>query len=230
MQTGKPSRTAWAAAAHRAAHQLLEEGRIFSDPLAIRILGQDPESIARDAADNPSRLGMRLFIAARTRFAEDSLAAAVSSGVTQLVVLGAGLDTCAYRNPFPDHLRVFEVDHPATQAWKRERLAQAAIPIPSTLTFAPIDFECQTLPEGLAAAGFDPSCTANFLHLARRRPLPHRGRYMVHARIHRQPAQRRPRHLRLQRPSSHTLPRNARLPRPPRCPRRVPRRILENLF
>ena len=157
MQLGKPSRTAQAAAAHRAAHQLLEQGRIFSDPLAIRILGHDAESIARDAAEHPTRLGMRLFIAARTRFAEDSLAAAVEQGVRQLVVLGAGLDTYAYRNPFPDHLRVFEVDHPATQAWKRERLAEAAIALPPTLTFAPIDFERQTLPEGLSAAGFDPA-------------------------------------------------------------------------
>jgi methyltransferase (TIGR00027 family) len=157
VQSGKPSRTAWAAAAHRAAHQVLEDGRIFSDPLAIRILGQDPASIARDAADHPSRLGMRLFIAARTRFAEDALAAAVSSGVTQLVVLGAGLDTYAYRNPFPDHLRVFEVDHPATQAWKRERLAGATIALPPSLTFAPIDFERQTLPDGLTAAGFNPT-------------------------------------------------------------------------
>ncbi|MGC2527448.1 MAG: class I SAM-dependent methyltransferase, partial [Candidatus Acidiferrum sp.] len=78
-----PSLTAWAAAAHRAAHQVLEEGRIFSDPLAVRILGQDSQAAAQDAAAHPSRLGMRLFIAARTRFAEDSLAAAVEQGVRQ---------------------------------------------------------------------------------------------------------------------------------------------------
>ncbi|HVN08878.1 MAG TPA: SAM-dependent methyltransferase [Patescibacteria group bacterium] len=155
MRTGTPSRTALAAATHRAAHQLLEGGRIFSDPLAVRILGQDAAAVVREAEENPSRRFMRLFIAVRTRLAEDALAAAVDRGVSQLVVLGAGLDTFAYRNPFGSRLRVFEVDHPATQAWKRERLQEAAIPIPASLTFAPVDFERQTLAEGLAAAGFN---------------------------------------------------------------------------
>jgi methyltransferase (TIGR00027 family) len=100
---------------------------------------------------------MRIFIAVRTRFAEDALAAAFERGVRQLVVLGAGLDTYAYRGTLRDRLRVFEVDHPATQAWKRQRLAEAAIPLPKSLTFAPIDFERETLAEGLAAAGFDPA-------------------------------------------------------------------------
>src|SRR5580700_9410068 len=102
MQSGQPSRTAWAAAAHRAAHQVLEKGRIFSDPLAVPILGQDAESVAREAEARPSSGAMRLFIAARTRFAEDSLTAAVRQGAHQLVVLGAGLDTYAYRSPFGD--------------------------------------------------------------------------------------------------------------------------------
>jgi len=73
------------------------------------------------------------------------------------VVLGAGLDTLAYRSPWRERVRIFEVDHPATQAWKRRRLEDAAIPIPATLTFAPIDFERQTLADGLAAACFDPA-------------------------------------------------------------------------
>ena len=79
-------------------------------------------------------------MAARSRYAEDELARAVAHGVTQYVVLGAGLDTFAYRNPHPG-LRVFEVDHPATQAWKREQLQAAGIAIPPSLTFVPIDFE-----------------------------------------------------------------------------------------
>ena len=157
VRTGTPSRTALAAAAHRAAHQVLEGGRIFSDPLAVRILGQDAESVAREAEQNPSRGVMRIFIAVRTRFAEDALAAAVERGARQLVVLGAGLDTYAYRNPFGGLLRVFEVDHPATQAWKRERLKAASIPVPDSVTFAPVDFERQTLAEGLAAAGYEPA-------------------------------------------------------------------------
>jgi methyltransferase (TIGR00027 family) len=155
MQSGQPSRTAFGAAAHRAAHQILEQGRIFADPLAVRILGEDAEAIAREAEADRSRRRMRIFIAVRTRFAEDSLAAALERGVLQVVVLGAGLDTYAYRSTLPDGARIFEVDHPATQAWKRERLASAGIPVPRSLTYAPVDFERQTLPEGLAAAGFN---------------------------------------------------------------------------
>ncbi len=155
MQAGTPSRTAYAAAAHRAAHQVLENGRIFSDPLALRILGEEAESVVREASGDPSRRRMRLFIAVRTRFAEDALAEVIENGVRQLVILGAGLDTYAYRSRLSQSVRIFEVDHPATQAWKRQRLAEESIHVPATLTFAPIDFERETLWDGLAAAGFD---------------------------------------------------------------------------
>ena len=151
------SLTALGAAGHRAAHQVLEQGRIFFDPLALRILGSEAEEALIEAEREPRKRGLRLFIAVRTRFAEDALAAAVARGVRQLVVLGAGLDTYAYRNSGPHRLRVFEVDHPATQAWKREQLAKAAIEVPAALTFAPVDFERDTLADGLAAAGFDPA-------------------------------------------------------------------------
>jgi methyltransferase (TIGR00027 family) len=157
MIDAKPSRTAWAAAAHRAAHQVLEQGRIFTDPLALSILGAEAEAAVREAQAQPSRRRMRILIAARSRFAEDAVAAAFERGARQLVVLGAGLDTYAYRSTFRDRLSIFEVDHPATQAWKRQRLRDAGIPIPNSLTFAPIDFERQTLAQGLAAAGFDAS-------------------------------------------------------------------------
>jgi methyltransferase (TIGR00027 family) len=166
MQPGQPSRTALGAAAHRAAHQVLEQGSIFADPLAIRILGIDADTLRQRAEADPLRGRMRLFIAVRTRFAEDALATAVArQGVRQLVVLGAGLDTYAYRSPHGDRLRVFEVDHPATQAWKRQRLTEAAIEIPSTLTFAPVDFERENLPDRLAAAGFDPALPTFFTWL-----------------------------------------------------------------
>jgi methyltransferase (TIGR00027 family) len=157
MQPGQSSRTALGAATHRAVHQVLESGRIFTDPLAVRILGADAEAAVRDARNHPFRRRLRLFIAARTRFAEDALTAACARGVRQLVVLGAGLDTYAYRTTLGESLHIFEVDHPATQAWKRERLAQAAIPVPGTLTFVPIDFEREILADGLAAAGFEPT-------------------------------------------------------------------------
>jgi methyltransferase (TIGR00027 family) len=135
----------------------LEHGRIFADPLALRILGVDADTLIREDAQHTSRRRMRIFIAARTRFAEDALAAAVERGASQLVVLGAGLDTYAYRGACRDRLRIFEVDHPATQDWKCQRLADAGIPLPSSLTLAPIDFERETLAKGLEAAGFNPA-------------------------------------------------------------------------
>jgi methyltransferase (TIGR00027 family) len=157
MREREPSRTAYAAAAYRAAHQVLEEGRIFRDPLALAILGQDAAAVRRAAEAGPARRGMRFFIAARTSFAEAALARGVEErGVRQLVVLGAGLDTFACRNPFPG-LRVFEVDHPATQAWKRRRLEEAGIAAPDSLVFAPVDFEREALLDGLIGAGFDPA-------------------------------------------------------------------------
>ncbi len=157
MQSARPSLTALSAATHRAAHQLLEGGHIFADPLALPLLGEEAEEVARKAQERPGGRGIRLFIAARSRFAEDTLTAAASRGVRQLVVLGAGLDTYAYRGSLRAQLRIFEVDHPATQSWKRERLAAAGIAPPPTLEFAPVDFERQGLMEALDAAGFDAS-------------------------------------------------------------------------
>ena len=163
MQPGQPSRTALGAAGHRAAHQVLDGAAIFADPLALRILGADADALLREAAEaDASRQRLRWFIAVRSRVAEDALAAAVKGGARQLVVLGAGLDTTAYRTAHAQELRMFEVDHPATQAWKRERLAQAAIKPPASLTFVPVDFECETLADGLAAAGFDSTQQAFF--------------------------------------------------------------------
>jgi methyltransferase (TIGR00027 family) len=144
METGQPSRTAVSAARYRAAHQILEDGAIFADPLAVRILGIAEDELLADAP----RRAMRAFIAARTRFAEDALALAVAGGVRRLVVLGAGLDTFAYRNPYPG-LAVVEVDHPDTQAWKLLRLAEAAIPVPESLTYLAVDFERESLADRL---------------------------------------------------------------------------------
>lgn len=163
MQAGQPSHTARGAAAFRAIHQTLESGIIFSDPFASKIL--DDETLARldETAADPSLRPMRLFIAARSRFSEQTLAACVARGVRQIVVLGAGLDTFSLRNPHAGQgVRVFEVDYPATQGWKRERLRQAGLAIPSSLTFAPVDFERQSLADGLKAAGFQADRPAFF--------------------------------------------------------------------
>ena len=167
MIPAQPSRTAMRVALRRAAHQLLDVPPVLVDPMAIAILGGETEAALRadPARFENRRLSspLRAFIAVRSRFAEDQLAAARGDGVRQYVILGAGLDTFAYRDPSPERpLRVWEVDHPATQAWKRARLAESSIPLPSHLTFVPIDFEHETLPSALAAAGFDPAAGAVF--------------------------------------------------------------------
>ncbi len=145
----------------RAAHQLLDRPLVLDDPVALLMLGS-LFTLDREHEARPMARAFRAFMAVRSRYAEDRLAAAVAGGVSQYVVLGAGLDTFAWRNPFPQ-LRVFETDFPATQEWKRALLAEARIPIPTSLTFVPLDFERQTLAAGLVAAGFDatrPTCFA----------------------------------------------------------------------
>src|SRR4051794_11436832 len=124
MIEATPSRTALRVARRRAVHQILDRPRVFDDPLAIRIAGVDPADIESDDRErHPMARALRAFLVARSRFAEDHLAVAIGRGVRQYVVLGAGLDTFAYRQQYGAELRVFEVDFPATQAWKRERLA-----------------------------------------------------------------------------------------------------------
>jgi methyltransferase (TIGR00027 family) len=155
MQPGQPSLTALGAARLRAAHQVLDGASILSDPLALRILGDDIQVSLDHARAHTSGPRLRWFIAARSRLSEEALSVAVDNGATQLVVLGAGLDTLAYRTPLADRLRIFEVDFPATQARKRDMLAAARITVPDTLTYVAVDFERQTLAEALDASGFD---------------------------------------------------------------------------
>ena len=95
---------------------------------------------------------MRTLFALRNRYAEDELVRAIEDGTSQYIILGVGLDSFAYRRP--DLLRtldVYEVDHPASQAWKRERVEKLGIEVPARLRYVPIDFERETLNEGLAA-------------------------------------------------------------------------------
>jgi len=160
METGRASKTALGVAIRRAAHQLTDHPPVLDDPIALRLVGHVyPRRMER--AMHPVARDFRCFMAVRSRYAEDQLAVAVAGGVTQYVILGAGLDTFAYRNPFPA-LRVFEVDFPATQEWKRTMLDNAQIALPATLTFVPLDFEHQTLAAGLAEAGFDRTTPAFF--------------------------------------------------------------------
>ena len=165
MKDDRASRTAERVAERRAAHQVLDKPVVFDDPLAMAII--DPEA-ARHLRDNPREFDrsplapfFRAAFAARSRFAEDELREAYARGVRQYVVLGAGFDTFAYRNPLAG-LRVFEIDHPATQAAKCARLAAAAIPIPPETVFVPVDFARMSLAAALDAAGLDRGAPAFF--------------------------------------------------------------------
>ena len=138
-----------------------------TDPIAVPILGQEFLPDVHKTAtklEKPFSVALRAFLVARSRYAEDALCTAVAQGVTQYVLLGAGLDTFAYRNPY-SNLRVFEVDHPATQRWKQGLLATSNIPIPHNLTYVPVDFERQTLAAQLSAAGFDSTAPSFFAWL-----------------------------------------------------------------
>jgi methyltransferase (TIGR00027 family) len=168
MDHAAPSQTALRVALRRAAHQLYDaQPLVLDDPIAVPILGQEyvPElQKTTTKLEKPFSSALRAFLVARSRYGEDMLSNAISQGVTQYVLLGAGLDTFAYRNPYPN-IRVFEVDHPATQRWKRGLLETSGILIPKNLTFVPVDFEHQTLPTQLFTSGFDSSAPTFFAWL-----------------------------------------------------------------
>ncbi|WP_175994743.1 SAM-dependent methyltransferase [Burkholderia vietnamiensis] len=161
---GGPKPSALMVATQRAAHQLLNRPLVLDDPVALPILGAAEAQALRDNLDRfreqPS-VGMRSSVIVRSRLAEDVWREAVERGIRQYVILGAGLDTSAFRHPdMPG--RIFEVDLPATQAWKQARLREAGIAVPSSLHFVPVDFESVGLAEGLARAGFDADAPAVF--------------------------------------------------------------------
>jgi methyltransferase (TIGR00027 family) len=167
MKHATPSRTALRVALRRAAHQIYDSPLVFEDPIAVPILGTTyVEELRRTPvrADRPFSVALRAFIVARSRYAEDNLRRAVAAGVRQYVLLGAGLDTFAHRNPHAE-LRVFEVDHPATQEWKRDLLASSEISLPQNLAYVPVNFESESLDGALKAAGFDFSAPAYFAWL-----------------------------------------------------------------
>src|SRR5271170_3709248 len=165
MNPNEPSRTALMIARQRAAHQVLDHGSILSDPFAMKILREDEKDVLQFATTHPLASIGRLFTAARSRIAEDALSRAVERGIRQIVILGAGLDTFALRNPHGAQLRIYEVDHPATQAGKRERLAEAQIALPPWLILVPVDFQRDDVGEKLVAAGFQQNSPAFFTWL-----------------------------------------------------------------
>jgi methyltransferase (TIGR00027 family) len=163
MKPNEPSRTALMVARQRAAHQMLDHGSILYDPFAMKILCEEEKDVLQFANGHPLGSIGRLITTARSRIAEDALSRAVDRGVRQIIILGAGLDTFALRNPHrARHIRIYEVDHGATQAWKRQRLAEAQISLPPWLIFVPIDFERDDMGEKLGAAGFQQNSPAFF--------------------------------------------------------------------
>jgi methyltransferase (TIGR00027 family) len=166
MHGFKPSLTALRVARLRARHQISTDAALFRDPYAAPILGEGEPREADLAAEDVYTARLRLFVATRSRFAEDSLGTAVEWGIRQAVVLGAGLDTLSLRNPHADQgLRIFEVDHPNTQGWKRERIAAAGFAEPDAASFVPIDFETETLSDRLAQAGYRSDAPGFFVWL-----------------------------------------------------------------
>ncbi|HEU4950449.1 MAG TPA: SAM-dependent methyltransferase [Holophagaceae bacterium] len=160
------SRTALGVLALRAAHRVLDaEPWILDDPIALRLL--DPGAETRLSSDPrlqaPLARALRAHVLLRSRVAEEAFQEAAAAGLRQAVLLGAGFDTFAYRQPdWASGLRLFEVDHPASQAEKLRRVAEAGLPAPPNLVHAPVDFESIPLAEGLARAGFDASEPACF--------------------------------------------------------------------
>ncbi len=158
VRQGEPSRSALSVASLRAVHQLLDEPLVLPDPIALPLLGAAAEAALRDdpfVLNDPLSRGLRGALVARGRFVEDELRRCVAAGVRQYVVLGAGLDTFAYRNPYRDEgLRVFEVDHAGTQRWKQRLLAEARVGVPDSLSFVAMDFEGDDVADVLRRAGF----------------------------------------------------------------------------
>jgi methyltransferase (TIGR00027 family) len=161
-----PSRTAVMVAVLRAHHLEQAAPRVLDDWLASDLAGEPGRALLANMQMTWGPDGMAVgarWIAARTRFVEDLVDDAIADRYHQYVLLGAGLDSFAYRRPdLHQKLRVFEVDHPDSQEWKRRRLAELGIDTPPNLVFAPVNFETQTLRHGLLSANFDFNSPAIF--------------------------------------------------------------------
>ncbi|MDH3510445.1 MAG: class I SAM-dependent methyltransferase [Gammaproteobacteria bacterium] len=167
MEAGKYSYMAEQTALFRAAHQVLDnDPKILLDPLALTLLGKDTErriNAQRELYKKPHMVKARTFTILRSRYTEDELSAAINRGVRQYVILGAGLDTSPYRTGHPSEpIDTYEIDHPDTQRWKLDRLKKAQIPMRKNLRHVAVDFERQSLIEGLAESDFDFSQPAFF--------------------------------------------------------------------
>jgi methyltransferase (TIGR00027 family) len=154
----KESRTALGVAWMRAVHQILDpEPRVLVDPPVVDLLGRPtlaPDGEIAQRMQTPGARLLRSHVVLRSRFAEDRLLESLARGVTQFVILGAGYDTFFARQPeWARSLRIFEIDQPATQQDKLAKIAAARLPIPSNVTFGSVNFEAESLADGLRRHG-----------------------------------------------------------------------------
>lgn len=157
MDPVKASATAAGVAAARGAHRSCDQPPwVLDDPFAFRLAGSrwaEIQAASEAALPAAAVRQSRASVVARSRYAEDRL---VSGGYRQYVILGAGLDSFAWRRAdLIGWLRLFEVDHPASQAWKLARIAELGLPVRDSHVFAGVDFEAGSLREGLTRAGLD---------------------------------------------------------------------------
>jgi methyltransferase (TIGR00027 family) len=148
------SQTALGTAYLRAAHQIIDaEPRLLEDPVAVTLLGPDAKGRIEANVEtyrSPVAESLRAHVVLRARFAEDRLAEAVSRGITQYMLLGAGLDTFAFRQPqWAQSLRILEVDHLQVQLLKRQLMDAADLPTPANVSYMALDFERESLRESL---------------------------------------------------------------------------------
>ncbi|MER7792759.1 class I SAM-dependent methyltransferase [Streptomyces sp. NPDC097640] len=158
-QAEAPDSTAVRVALWRAMHiQVDPPPHVLEDDIGRQLAAPDDDWRRRPDMDPRATSGFRAAIVARARYIEDLVAEQADRGVAQYVILGAGLDTFAQRRPeIASRLRVFEVDQPGPQAWKRHRLAELGYGVPDWLHLVPVDFEAGgSWLEQLAAVGFDP--------------------------------------------------------------------------
>lgn len=158
-RTAAPDSTAVRVALWRALHvQVDPPPHVLEDEIGLQLAAPDEGWRRRPDMDPHFTSRFRASIVARARFIEDLVLEQVGHGVSQYVILGAGLDTFAQRRPeVASRLRVFEVDQPGPQAWKRRRLSELGFGIPEWLRLVPVNFEAGDVWwQGLAAAGFDP--------------------------------------------------------------------------
>ena len=155
-----PDSTAARVALWRALHVLSDAPpHVLEDEIGLKLLSPDADWRSRGDMDPQFTRPFRASIVARARFIEDLVVEQASHGVGQYVILGAGLDSFAQRRPeVASHLKVFEIDRPGPQAWKRQRLIELGFGVPDWQRFVPVDFEAgRSWREGLVSAGFDES-------------------------------------------------------------------------